>query len=225
MEEGKPNQDAWFGARGAFGTAIAVCDGLGSKANSAVGSKMGCKAVMDALRYWSRYNGAPLELAIRLLHTMWGIRVHPADLRESATTCLFAATIENGPLWVAQLGDGLILIQNEEGVITPLKEESKDFTKDFSNETTGLGIAADLTEWKIERISDPKPGTMVVLLTDGVSADLLPEKYGEFLRYLREDVAPLPPRRRWMELAHELRHWPVPNHADDKTIALLWREG
>ncbi len=77
MEEGRPNQDAWAGARGAFGTAIAVCDGLGSKPNSAVGSKMGCKAVMDALRYWSRYNGAPPDLAIRLLHTMWGVRVHP----------------------------------------------------------------------------------------------------------------------------------------------------
>lgn len=218
IQDDLPNQDAWSGRSGRFGSAVVVCDGLGSRPNSAVGSKAACRVVFDALRHWTRKPGASTDSLIRLVHDFWTLEVHPLTTTSCATTCLFAAAPATGPLLVAQLGDGLAAIRPPGG---PLRLVGRP-REGFANETTGLGIARSIADWSIVVEPEPRPGTIVLLTTDGISDDLLPERLDEFVEHLADTFPPMPRRARSTALAWRLRRWETPLHSDDKTLALFW---
>ncbi len=53
----------------------------------------------------------------------------------------------------------------------------------FGNATTGLGIAADVREWRFHFESNFSGAASILLATDGVADDLLPEKRADFLAF------------------------------------------
>jgi hypothetical protein len=216
--QGQPNQDAWLGGRRSFGTLIVVCDGLGSRANSAVGAREACRAVREALGIWSRRPGAPERLLFGLIAFLWNIRVHPATGKDSATTCLFAAALRGGPLVAAGLGDGLVAVQVP-GQAPHILGGSRT---SFANETTGLGLSGSASDWKLHTLPQPPPGTRVLLASDGVSDDIVPERLPGLLDHLDRTYRPLAPAQRARRLTGELRNWATPKHTDDKTLAFLW---
>lgn len=218
-QNNQPNQDAWLRSVTRSHALTVVCDGLGSRSNSALGSRAACRAVADAVQHWVDAPDAPPELLLRLIHALWNIRVHVTGREESATTCLFAVSVRDGRLLLAQLGDGLVMLKTPSGT-TALEPPSER----FGNATTGLGIAADIREWRIHL--EPRfagIGT-ILLATDGVADDLLPEKRTDFLDFLVSQYGSLPAPARRRALAKELRNWPTPRHCDDKTVAVLWNE-
>lgn len=216
--EAMPNQDCWLGGRLGNGGFVVVCDGMGSRPEARFGSQQACRAVAQALRLWSRSADAPIELLLRLVHNIWSVLIHPRDQRDCATTCLLAATCPGGRLVVAQLGDGLALVRKADGEPVVLFDRDDG----FANQTTALGVATSLREWRCHIDPSTGSGTAVLLATDGIADDLLFEKRPAFLSFLLDEFASLPASRRWRKLADELRNWPVPRHTDDKTLALLW---
>ena len=216
-QEGRPNEDAWQGLSGSFGTAIIVSDGMGSKPNARTGSRMACKAVKDALRYWARVDGASPVVLLRLVHLLWGLQVLPASEEDSAATCLFAVVVPSGELLVAKLGDGIAAIRHE-GNIVVLGEERSG----FCNQTTALGIARSTQEWSVITRHSFPPGAAVLLATDGIADDLISDRVGDFINFLTDDYGSMSPTTRWRSLCHELRNWSTPKHLDDKTLAILW---
>jgi hypothetical protein len=156
-----------------------------------------------------------VEVLLGLVHLCWRARLAPVEPKEAATTCLFAAVAPDGAGLVAQLGDGLVLVGD--GVNSePLTQRPEG---SFANETLGLGVTHHLAAWHWRRLA---PGAHRLLLcTDGVADDLLPERYPALLDWIEQDMLPLPPSSRWRTLARELRAWPTPRHSDDKTLAFL----
>lgn len=218
-KDGRPNQDAWL-SRVARGTALAVvCDGLGSRPHAAVGARAACRAVADAVRHWADSPNAPPELLLRLVHALWNVRVHPTGRDDSATTCLFAVMTKDRRLLLGQLGDGLVMLKTPMGTTTLEAPAER-----FGNATTGLGIASDVREWRlhIEPVFTGKGA--ILLATDGVADDLLPEKRAEFLDFLVTRYGARPAAARTRSIAKELREWPTPRHRDDKTLAVLWND-
>lgn len=214
---GEPNQDAWLGRAGRQHALAVVCDGLGSRGASAQGARAACSSVAEAVRIWTATPGAPEGLLLRLIHAIWNIRVHANGRDASATTCQIAAITPDNRLVLAQLGDGLILLKAGTEVVA-LEPE----TKDFSNLTTGLGICSDIRDWRV-RVLPAAPAAMVMLATDGIADDLEPTRRSGFMDYLMEEFAGLPAAARSRAIAKALRTWPTPKHADDKTVAVLWR--
>lgn len=51
--------------------------------------------------------------------------------------------IPNGQLIMAQLGDGIAILRENNGQLTILSEKNKT----FGNQTTGLGVAKSTQEW------------------------------------------------------------------------------
>jgi hypothetical protein len=92
-------------------------------------------------------------------------------------------------------------------VITDDKDDS------FSNMTACLteNFHAD---WEIRELS-AVTYTGVMLCTDGISDDLLPERRLSFADKVFANGANI------RELRRTLIEWPVPLHSDDKTIACL----
>lgn len=216
--EGRPNEDAWEGIWGKFGTAIVVSDGMGSKPNARIGAQMACKAVKDALRYWGRVADAPPAVLLRLVHLIWGLQILPAGEEDSAATCLFAVVIPSGELLVAKLGDGIAAICEADGKVIVLGDERSGFT----NQTTGLGVARSTKEWSIVTRPSLSPGAAVLLASDGIADDLRGDRLGDFTNFLIDHFGSMEPSQRWRSLCQELRNWPTPKHVDDKTLALLW---
>ncbi len=211
-KDGRPNQDAWF-SRCAHGAALAVvCDGLGSRPHSAVGARAGCRAVSDAVRHWADIPDAPPD-------PLWNLRVSETGRDESATTCLFAVATKDGRLLLAQLGDGLVMLKTSKGTITLEPSAER-----FGNATTGLGIASDVREWRFHLEPHFTGAASILLATDGVADDLLPEKRADFLEFLVTNYGSCPTTARTRSIAKQLREWPTPRHRDDKTVAVLWND-
>ena len=218
-KDGRPNQDAWLN-RLARGLALAVvCDGLGSRPHSAVGSRAACGAVADAVRHWADAPDAPPELLLRLIHALWNMRVHQTGRDESATTCLFAVVTKDGRLLLAQLGDGLVMLKTPAGTTTLEPPGER-----FGNATTGLGIALDIREWRLHFEPSFTGTGSILLATDGVADDLLPKKRADFLDFLVTQYGPRHATARTRAIAKQLRSWPTPRHRDDKTVAVLWND-
>jgi serine/threonine protein phosphatase PrpC len=217
--ERKPNQDAWL-SRLARGTALAVvCDGLGSRPHSQLGSRAACRAVADAVRHWEVVPDAPPELLLRLVHALWNVRIHQIGREDCATTCLFAAVTKDRRLLLAQLGDGLVMLKTPAGTTTLEPPGER-----FGNATTGLGIVSDVREWRLHFEPTFSGAASILLATDGVADDLLPEKRADFLSFLITQNGPRPVSARTRAIAKQLSDWPTPRHRDDKTVAVLWND-
>lgn len=218
IQQNRPNEDAWTGTTGSFGTAIVVSDGMGSKPNARIGSQMACRAVKDALKPWAKSKDAPTATLLRLVHLFWGLRVLPAREEDSVATCLFAVVIPSGELTIAQLGDGIAAIRHGDGSLEILQGERQGFT----NQTTGLGIAKTTKDWTVITKPTLSPNSAVLLATDGIADDLVGDRIGDFIHTLVTDFGAMVPSDRRYVLQRELRNWATPKHLDDKTLAVLW---
>jgi serine/threonine protein phosphatase PrpC len=217
--EGKPNEDSWLGTHGAFGTLIVVSDGLGSRSEARKGAQMACRAVLDAVRAWHRAGTGAVADLLQRIEPLWLERIAPSIARDCAATCLFALAHARGHVHVAAIGDGMAFLRTRAGrlewVVGPR-------ASGFSNDTDALGRASSWTHRSFPRAV----GEVVVLASDGVSDDLLPDRIGDFVVWLMDEFSTLPAQRRCQALRRELTEWPTPRHNDDKTLAVLaQREG
>jgi len=183
-----------------------------------LGALLACKAVREAVARWpGTSSGADPADLVRPVESLWRLRVAPKKPADCATTCRFALREPSGTLLAAGLGDGMTLI-SESGEETRLIGGREP--GDFANETLALGVHHQLRHWQVASL---KPGVdrCVVLATDGIADDLRPEKFADFVHWLRDRFAHLPPGPRWARLRSELSRWPVPHHSDDKTLAVM----
>lgn len=222
--DGTANQDAWMVRATDTRAVLAVCDGLGSKPHSDVGARAGCRAVQSAARAWCARPGAPSELMLRLLHAEWALGAYPHGGHDAATTCVLAVVRAGRPVVLAQLGDGAAVIARADGGCDELCDERDG----FGNQTTGLGIARSVQEWRVREVAPLAAGDALMLATDGVSDDLRPDARGGFVRHLLaccqapgERGVRLDARR----LRRELADWPVDRHTDDRTVVILTNRG
>jgi hypothetical protein len=168
------------------------------------------------VRLWLRRGGAPDTVLPALIHVIWRAELGEVLPETASTTCLFAYLRPDGRGILGMLGDGFIL-----SVERDMLHVLGDRAEGFSNQTAALGVTRRVRAWKMRHLV--AGDKTIVLCTDGVSDDLLPDRHREFVQWLETDIAPLTPARRWRTLAAALRDWPTPHHIDDKTIAFLRR--
>ncbi len=211
--EGKPNEDSWLGAHGAFGTLVVVSDGMGSRREARRGAKMACRAVLDSVRSWHKTGARDLDELLALIEPTWCSLIAPSRSRDCAATCLFALTNAYGQIHVAAIGDGFALLRTRRGLEWIVGPRSGG----FANESAALGHSASWTSRSFPCAGE----TVVVLATDGVADDLLPERIDGFVQWLMDDFAGMVPSQRWRALQRTLKAWPTPHHTDDKTLVVL----
>lgn len=211
--ENKPNEDSWLGARGAFGTLVVVSDGMGSRREARRGAQMACRAVLAAVRAWHKAGARDLNELLVRIEPVWCSLIAPSSAHDCAATCLFALAHVHGQVLVAAIGDGLALLRTSRGLEWVVGPRAGG----FANETAALGHS---TSW-MSRSFPRTEGDVVVLATDGVADDLLPERIDGFVQWLMDDFASMAPGQRWRALQRELKEWPTPHHTDDKTLVVL----
>jgi len=213
QQDGLPNQDALCvsGIRG--GWCIAVADGLGSRPLSHLGSQKAVQLFRRLTR--QRQDWGHGEVA-QVLRDAW--LAHFGDrYRAYETTCLWAWVDAAGRGVAGQGGDGLLLGRSQ-GVFKVLTAQRQG----FGNQTTTLAQADLPGCWSTELVLS-LPGDGVLLMTDGISDDLVAEQLASFFDAIYQRQLRCSKRRMRQWLTTELHGWSTPCHGDDKTIAGIFR--
>lgn len=195
-----------------------VADGMGSRSAAREGARAAVAACRIAWRYWAAAPQGSAEDLVRLIEVFWRLQLGLIPPEDAATTCLVCALRADGTGVALQLGDGLIGVREGPGTFRALTPERST----FGSVTRALGTPHGLRDWLMEPVGPLNDGMALLLASDGVSDDLIPEKRSGFVDWLLEDIAP--GQQPGRGLARALRDWPVPKHLDDKTVVLLWGE-
>lgn len=215
---GEPNQDAWYARVGAGRALAVVADGMGSRPAARAGARAAVAACRLAFQHWSGSPCGSGEDLVKLIEVLWRLRLGSTPPSDAATTCLVCAVREDGSGVALQLGDGLAGLLQPDTFRTLGGERTG-----FGNETRALGIPHGLRDWVIQPVAHLQPGAALLLATDGVADDLVPEKRAAFVAWVVAKLEAAKTPQRWLSRA--LRGWPVPRHADDKTMIVLWEAG
>ncbi|KEQ17885.1 PP2C family serine/threonine-protein phosphatase [Endozoicomonas numazuensis] len=213
---GLPNQDS-VGIRTCRQYwAASVSDGLGSKPFSDVGSKLAVKVVLNSLH--DTIDSNDHHKFVTHLYNEWLKQISPLKATDAAATCLAAFGRGGDCVRLVQLGDGAILYRSRG--VTSLFTSSDN---KFGNETSALGSSRRFSDWSIIDIEIPEKGDGIILMTDGISEDIEPEDFPEFMQSMYESLRRKSTRARNSWLKRELKAWPTPGHSDDKSIAVVFR--
>lgn len=210
------NQDV-LSVRGRRGGWIAtVCDGVGSCLHSDIGAKAASKAAQHTLR--ENRMLMPHGAANADIHAKWLQHIKPYAVHEVATTCLYGRVLPSGETIVGQLGDGLILYR-ENGVFHQFTPNRMG----YGNQTAALWRQHTPEQWLNARFTLRKPGDGVILMTDGISDDLIADALPAFFEMICQTTLHRSRRqaKRWLQ--KELGDWATPKHGDDKTLAAIFR--
>lgn len=212
------NQDAFLIKRYRFGVVMCVCDGVGSNRFAHYGAKAACKAVSKVFRhhYYGKISKDQIGLNIDQYYKRNLRKKHRS---EAATTCLFVFVYNDSKIIIGQAGDGAILIQiNGKLIMFQSKQD------EFMNEVIPLNGIHVYKSWKIKNLkfsSSTDTNLLFLLSTDGISEDILPNKWQAFMNHfllLSEGIKPK------QALYNELKNWSVPGSFDDKTVVTFsWR--
>lgn len=215
-QDNMPNQDAVMVHGIRNGWCIAVCDGLGSRALSYQGARLAANAVRSTVREWKEAESSSALTISQRIQDRW-INTVGNDCSLYGTTCLWAWVDSQSLLKAAQVGDGLLLIRSHGtfSVVTPLRDG-------FGNQTQTLARAED-SDWSVAECPLAAPGDGLLLMTDGISDDLIPEQLEAFFDTVFQRLRRTNKRhcKRW--LTRVLTEWSTPKHGDDKSIAGIFR--
>jgi serine/threonine protein phosphatase PrpC len=223
LSDRKDGQDALAlrGWRG--GWIAAVADGLGSRANSRTGARLAVQAAQHVARQMPLQQGAwrdvPAREVATSIYRRWLSSVPWTEKSSAATTLLLLACDAQGFSRIWQIGDGIVLcrLKGDVQVITPER-------LGFGNQTRALGVQRAWSDWHTASFRLQNQNDLVMLMTDGVADDLPTPMLSGFTAVVHRELARRNRRqaRRW--LTHELTHWATPQHSDDKTMAVVFKD-
>ena len=208
IKENIPNQDSFIVKKYSWGIVGVVCDGLGSKKYSHIGSKSLVNAVVKAAKIFDFEKD--IQLFEPLLKSLWNINISPYNQNETSTTLLFTI-IKNNNIYIGRVGDGAIAIFGKNSL---LLEEDKSM---FTNYTVPFGRDEKI-QWYIFNSDEID---YIILSSDGISEDLKKEKLLDFFKNYMDNYKNMQANKRVYEIKQWLKKWPVKGHTDDKTIVAL----
>lgn len=215
VDQQLPNQDAVMLRGYDGGWVAAVCDGLGSAKQSQIGSRAAALAVRQVLK---SADGADASRINADIHARWRDQTASYQVKDVATTCLWLTVHADGNAIFGQLGDGLILFRQSGRFyqLTPARQG-------YGNQTHALYDTHTPAQWQQATCTLSQPGDGVVLMTDGISDDLLPDALDSFYQAMFNNVRARSRRNAQRWLGRELEQWSTPMHGDDKSLVAIFK--
>jgi serine/threonine protein phosphatase PrpC len=195
-----------------------IADGLGSSQNSDYGSKTAINAVKKAVIQWRKLRKKNINVLIQLTHFFWNLLIRDTDYKKEdcLTTCLFAyVDKKTKEVILAQLGDGMLFYESSNEKVVIKSKEEYNFTK-------SLGVSKSIKDWNTYTSSYKHEGFSILVVTDGISEDIVVNKEKEFTCSLIKELSQIKKDKRNRYLRQLLANWPTKFHADDKSIIIGW---
>ena len=211
----QPNQDSYLISTKKKYSLSVVCDGLGSKEYSHLGSKTLCETINKYAYKSFKKKNFDIDNLISLLQEKWEESLFPLSSVVADTTCIFTI-ITKRKIIMCQIGDGLCAIKiNDEIELLPTPQ------REFSNETLTFGKSQP-SDWAIKIIDRKKDSKYSILMcTDGISEDLKMDFLGEFIEELSNSINKKDKSKDNQFLLEILNNWPNKYSNDDKTMVVI----
>lgn len=211
-----PNQDAFKYRSYGYGHVMAVADGVGSDYYSQFGSKAVVQAVHEAFCAYVRGDIHRAQIT-RSIHKYYVSILKKQYHSAASTTCIFAAYIFNQGLYLGLIGDGIICGNID---LQPFVMQKK--SDSFTNIVQPLSPQRLTPTWITKFIPENRFNSIrLMLATDGISEDILPNKESDFASYLIDCVSAKRAEDRQIKLYNLLENWETPKSLDDKTVVLF----
>ena len=204
-----PNQDGFVLKTYTWGAAAVVCDGLGSKPQSHIGSKKLCESFIQTVKIFEF--DKDLSFFEKIMLPVWEMKISPIKTEDALSTIIFTI-IKDEKVYIANSGDGGIVILGK-------KEFVFEDEGEFSNITTPFGYAN--LKWRVFKEEDINA---IMICTDGIYDDLKKERIKEFAKDYINYYKNMQPLKRYHKIKRLLKNWPVKGHSDDKTIVTLYKD-
>jgi len=213
IEKHIPNQDNYLVYNNDEYTVVAICDGMGSKKHSRYGSYQLCRVIKNIIVKNLKKGKLNAVNIIQAIQRKWKYKVFPFNKKSCDTTCLFAVISEKNIL-ACQLGDGLIVIL-EDDEVSVIKESDSE----FSDETNGIATSS-VNDWQIKIIKKKTNSSYKLLLcSDGISGDIFRETIGEFVEEVAMNVFGTYKKNQYLQKL--LENWPNKYSIDDRSIVVV----
>lgn len=210
-----PDQDSFKYRRYGYGAVMAVADGVGSDRYSHFGSKAAVQAVHEAFCAYACGDIGRAQIT-KTIYRQYVSLLKTQYRSAASTTCLFAAHLFDQGLYLGLVGDGIIC-----GSINGQPLLMKKGSGSFTNIVEPLSPKRAAPAWTTKFIPAARLDSIrLMLATDGVSEDILPNKEADFACYLLERVDARRAEERRRRLLELLKDWQTPRSLDDKTVVL-----
>lgn len=201
---------------------IIVADGLGSCRNSDKGSKRVSEIVESWLlnqlpRYAYLSNNIANILAKRLVEE-WNAS-YEVDEISSYDTTVHMAVFYKGSILVGGIGDGMVLVSYDQ-LVCKDQINHKDLFSNVTNSMCSINVAS-LLDFEVIPENSIQERAELILATDGIADDLIPEKKLTLPEYFFEVLTTRGIENMQAELVEWLKDWETESHSDDKTICYL----
>lgn len=201
---------------------IVVADGLGSCKYSSEGAKLVTKLVADWVKNdllkYDKLSDSVNNIFNKRLLERWRKELEDKNIYEFDTTVHYAIYYKDSVL-VGGIGDGMAIatIDNFEGC-NYISEKGY-----FGNVTNSIASdeAITLFEDEIINVSNVKDKLVVVLATDGITEDIIPEKRYTLPGYFYESLCERGIDSLKNEIIEWISNWKTTGHSDDKTICIM----
>lgn len=208
------NQDNYYSGTFKNGYVMVVSDGLGSKRNSQIGSKMVCESVLMVLDSPDSNELINCkEKLIAAIHKKWLSCLKNYNISECYATVLFCiVTAEK--IIAARLGDGFLAFATDEQSIV-LFDKKEEY---FANETDCMEEELNYSLWEFFEIRN-ESFIGAIACTDGIGICPLDEQgYISFSKEFIEEYS----GKELNDITEDIGGWLCGwTGNDDKTIAFL----
>lgn len=201
---------------------IIVADGLGSCKFSNRGSVKIAdiieKWILDELPDYVFLSDNVANIMVKNIVTEWNDAYNFAEIYAYDTTVHFAV-FYRGSILVGGIGDGMALLSYDKLVCKDHIDEKKFFSN-ITNSMCSMD-AKELLDFEIVPTDSYENQAIVILATDGISDDLIPEKKLTLPEYFQEVLNESGIKNLQDELGEWISDWETENHSDDKTLCYL----
>lgn len=218
------NQDAYrIGADAEKQLAyIIVADGLGSCKFSDKGSEKIAdiieKWILDKLPGYAFLSDNVANIMAKKIVAEWNVAYNLDEIYDYDTT-VHLAVFYRGSILVGGIGDGMALLSYDR-LVCKDHIDKKNLFSNVTNSMCSMDVM-ELLDFEIIPADSYENQAIVILATDGIADDLIPEKKLTLPEYFQEVLSESGIKNLQEELEEWISDWATENHGDDKTLCYL----
>lgn len=201
---------------------IIVADGLGSCKHSDQGSSRIAEIVegwvINKLPGYTHLSDNVANILAKRMVEEWNLS-YEVDAIYDYDTTVHLAVFYKGSILVGGIGDGMILVDYDDLVCKDYIDEGNLFSN-VTNSMCSLSVN-ELLGFEIISTDSYKEHASIIISTDGIADDLIPEKKLTLPGYFRETIDKNGLDNLQSELQDWISDWETESHSDDKTLCYL----
>lgn len=201
---------------------ILVADGLGSCKKSDEGSakviELAEEWINNKLSMYSALSNSVANIFMKKLVEAWNVEYEMDEKYDYDTTVHFSVFYK-GNVLVGGIGDGMVLISYDDLVCKDFVDAA-DLFSNVTNSMCSVNVA-ELMDGEVVENYEYSRGMQVIISTDGISDDLIPEKKLTLPEYFRSVIKENGHENLQIEIEEWIQDWKTDGHSDDKSICYM----